>query len=259
MTKLCLETKLMAHIPIILKQNPENILIICFGMGTTLRSAMIYDKINCDVVEIIPEVFECFKYFHEDGEDILSSTRVNYYADDGRNFLLMNKNKSYDIITIDPAPPIWSSGTVNLYSREFFKLCKDRLNPEGILCLWVPPEKFHEVRIIMATFKSVFPEGTVWGGTTTPGIYLIGSDEPLNIDPELFIKANNNKKLIEDLTEWGDIITKPEYLMNLYILDPEEFSTFVGLSPIITDNNPYTEFPLWRPIPGYIPIYLLYQ
>ncbi|MFC1515905.1 hypothetical protein ACFL7E_04005 [Thermodesulfobacteriota bacterium] len=32
--------------------------------------------------------------------------------------------RAYDVITIDPAPPIYSAGTVNLYTREFLELCK---------------------------------------------------------------------------------------------------------------------------------------
>jgi len=202
MTHLCLETKLMAHLPFLLHKGPEDMLIICFGMGTTLRSALIHKNLRCDTVEIVPEVYDCFKYFHRNSDEIINDSRVNTYRDDGRNFLLM-RDKSYDIITLDPSPPLWSSGTVNLYSGEFFELCRERLKPGGILCLWVPPAPLPEVKMIMMTFYSVFPCGTVWSGVNYPGFYLIGTEKPLEIDVERFKEANKDEALVEDLNEWA--------------------------------------------------------
>src|SRR5271157_1821172 len=39
MTFLCTETKLMAHLPLMFAKDPKELLIICFGMGTTVKSA----------------------------------------------------------------------------------------------------------------------------------------------------------------------------------------------------------------------------
>jgi hypothetical protein len=35
-------------------------------------------------------------------------------------------------------------------------------------------------------------------------------------------------------------------LLSLLLLRPEELKRFVGDAPVITDDHPYTEFPLWR-------------
>ena len=45
-----------------------------------------------------------------------------------------------EMITMDPPPPLFAAGTVNLYSRDFFALCRDRLQPGGVLCVWIQPE-----------------------------------------------------------------------------------------------------------------------
>src|SRR5205823_7463946 len=42
MTKLVTETKLITHLPYLLAKDPKRYLIICFGMGTTTRSASLY-------------------------------------------------------------------------------------------------------------------------------------------------------------------------------------------------------------------------
>ncbi len=145
MTMLTFETKLMAHLPLLSHPNPKEALVICFGMGSTVCAVWAHKSVQCDVVEIVPEVYECFQYFHADGPKILADPRIHHYADDGRNFLLV-RPKKYDMITIDPAPPIWSAGTVNLYTREFFELCKSRLKDHGIICLWIPSTEAGEMR-----------------------------------------------------------------------------------------------------------------
>jgi spermidine synthase len=55
MTKLCTETKLMAHLPLMLHPKAQSILVVCFGMGTALRSAWSHKGVDCDVVELVGE------------------------------------------------------------------------------------------------------------------------------------------------------------------------------------------------------------
>lgn len=245
MTFLCTETKLMAHLPILLSQDPKDVLVVCFGMGTTLRSARVHKNLQIDVVELVPETYECYRFFHQDGPEVLADPRVRYFVDDGRNFLLM-RDKKYDVITIDPAPPLWSAGTVNLYSREFLELCRSRLTSNGITCLWVPPHDSTEVLMIMRTFQSAFPHTSVWKGIRYRGLYMIGTTKPLNIPMERFRQAFRDKDFLTDLWEWDKSVPHPDALANLFLLDKSQLSHFVRGVPIITDDHPYTEFPLWR-------------
>lgn len=247
MTSLCLETKLMAHLPILFNRSPEDILVICFGMGTALRSAWVHEPLKCDVVELVSAEYECFKYFHSNGPDILKSPRVRHYVDDGRNFLLM-RPKKYDVITVDPSPPIYSAGTVSLYTKEFFRLSRDRLKDGGAMCLWIPPAPFSEVRMIMKTFHSVFPNTYVCGGPQYPGLYMLGfiSVGPPNLDR--FVSANRNKAVVADLNEWNNAMPTPQSLLTLLVLKPDQLASFVDGAKVITDDRPYTEYPLWRSI-----------
>ena len=83
----------------------------------------------------------------------------------------------YDVITIDPAPPLHSAGTVNLYTREFFALCKSRLTPQGVLCMWLPHAPESEMKMIMRSYYEVFPQGLLFGALEFQGFYLIGHHE----------------------------------------------------------------------------------
>jgi spermidine synthase len=248
MTNLCVETKLMAHIPLLLHPDPKEALVVCFGMGTTVRSVRAHPGVACDVVELVPEVYECFRYFHADGPEVMADPRVRCYADDGRNFLLM-RPKTYDVITIDPAPPIWSAGTVNLYSREFFELCKARLNAQGILCLWLPPVEASEMRMVLKTYHAVFPHTFVWRSTWKPesGLFLLGfRDPPAQLD--LVARGAAGMRIAGDLNEWGDNLNPRTFLAELFQGRPDDVAAYAGDAKIITDDRPYTEFPLWRSI-----------
>ncbi len=249
MTHLCAETKLMAHLPLMLHKNPKDALVICFGMGTTVRSMRSHKSIQCDVVELAPDVYDCFKFFHADADQVLADPRIRHFADDGRNFLLV-RPKKYDIINVDPAPPIWSAGTVNLYTKEFFELCKDRLNDHGIFCLWIPSAQGDEMRMIMKTFVSVFPNASVWRGLAlpAPGFFMMGYKNEDAPSGNEFVNVDDPTEILNDLNEWEPMFSSVESLRGLFLMKPQSLVGFVRDEPIITDDRPYTEFPLWRSI-----------
>jgi len=248
MTKLCTQTKIMARLPRLLNSPPRSILVICCGMGTTLRSAWTYPDLRCDTVELVPETFDCFRYFHADAEAVFADPRVRRFADDGRNFLMMREER-YDVITIDPPPPVWSAGTVNLYTREFFTLCKDRLQPGGRLCVWIPPMELSEALMIIKTLHTVFPNTWVWRGPFNPdGVFLTGFKGSARPDVSRFFAPPENTAIIADLNEWDALFPTLDTLLRLLVLTPEQLALLDKNVPVITDNNPYTEFPLWRSI-----------
>jgi spermidine synthase len=245
----CTETKLMAHLPILLAENPRDMLVICFGIGTTLRSASIYEDINTTVVELVPAEFECFKYFYDNAEDILRQKNVRLVADDGRNFLLRSPDK-YDIISVDPSPPIHGDGTVNLYSQEFSQLCREHLKQNGIMCLWFPGGRTKHVEdrdYLIKTFYSVFPDVSLWAGPRRWGMYLIGRVKPRSINIPEIKKAFTNPKILADLTEIDRSCDTTEKLLRLRIyLEPRQMEHIMQTASLITDDYPFTEFPLWR-------------
>lgn len=245
----CTETKLIAHLPILLSEKPRDMLVICFGIGTTLRSASLHEDVNTTVVELVPAEFECFKYFYNNAEKIRRQKNVRFVADDGRNFLLCAKDK-YDIISIDPSPPIYSIGTVNLYSQEFFKLCRERLKQDGIMCLWFPAREAllkEDTYYLIKTFHSVFPDMSIWVSPHNWGIYLMGKMKPSNIDVNKIEKAFTNSKFLEDVTELDRMCDTPQKLLGMKAdIPPDTMKNILQNASLITDDYPFTEFPLWR-------------
>jgi spermidine synthase len=245
-TVLCTETKLMAHLPVMLADKPKEMLVICFGMGTTARSACIYDDLNITCVELVPEVFKCFRYYYGDAQRVVNRPNVRFIGNDGRNFLLLSPDK-YDIIIVDPSPPVYNAGTVNLYTREFFTMCKEHLTPGGVMCLWFLGSSRQDNEYIIKTFYSVFQNMTLWRGPHNWGFYLFGTSAPTNVDRSKIEQAFTNPRLVNDLSEIDNVCITSSQLLNLFAMrDGNDLDDLTKTASIITDNYPYTEFPLWR-------------
>ena len=106
MTILTPITKIMSHLPLaLLDHPPEKGLVVCFGMGTTFRSMLSWG-IHTTAVDLIPSVPAVFGYFHADGPELVKSPLARIVTDDGRRFLERASTKQYDVITLDPPPPV---------------------------------------------------------------------------------------------------------------------------------------------------------
>lgn len=259
MTHLCVETKLMAHLPLALADDPKDthddnardrrVCVICCGMGTSLKSAMVYDDVESWVVELLPDVFDCFGFFHPDQKNLLQRPDVHPIADDGRNYLQMN-DRRYDVITVDPAPPFYSAGTVNLYTREFFELAKSRITDGGVFCLWIPPWEEHEIRYVMKTYHDVFEHTRIWSGPGSDGFprgfYVMGRRTPFQDIHQRIDDMYRNPDVVKDLREWDDIVDSAPELQALYLCEGDEVRQLLTDVPVMTDDTPVTEFPLFR-------------
>ena len=81
---------------------------------------------------------------------------------DGRSHLRLT-TREYDVIVSEPSNP-WMAGVAALFTQEFFEAARARLRPGGVFCQWAHTYEIAEqdLRSIVHTFSSVFPEGTMW-------------------------------------------------------------------------------------------------
>ena len=136
MTALTIDARLMAVLPMMLRPQADSMLVICFGMGSTFRSGLI-GGVNVDGVELVPSVPKMFNHFYADGDRFLAEPRGRLLITDGRNYVELT-DRTYDLIIVDPPPPIESSGTAVLCSREFYVASSSRLNDGGLMLEWMP-------------------------------------------------------------------------------------------------------------------------
>lgn len=150
------------------------------------------------------------------------------------------------MITIDPPPPVEAAGVVNFYSVEFHKLCRERLAPGGLCSLWVPGCPLSEAKMILRSFAESYPYITVWGGQTAEGVFLFGSDEPQTIKRERLDEMLARPGVLADLKQWDAAADTTDKILGRYLMDRDGLLRYTEGHPLITDNYPRTEFPLWR-------------
>jgi spermidine synthase len=245
MTAKVTDTKMMAHLPMLLHPNPENTLVICFGMGTTYRSAVSYGE-NVTVVELVKEVADAFEYFYEDAPALRAYKRGRIVINDGRNFLKTTRKK-FDVITIDPPPPIDAAGVNNLHSEEFMELAREHLNEGGIMAHWIPypgtgsgVDDNETYDMLIRTFAKVFPYSYMHDSLNGGGLHVIGSMRPIDISA--ITKKLSNIAVSDDINEWEQV-PSGFFETGWYTLFPEYVA-----KPGITDNEPHLEFYLLRTI-----------
>jgi len=233
-------TQLMVgHIPLLLNVNPETAMVVGLGSGVTLAAAAQHPLKRIDCVEIEPAVVEASQFFKAENRNVLEDPRVNLIVTDARNYLAVNQHK-YDVIISQPSN-LWVAGMANLFSLEFYQLCKDRLTPGGILCQWshiyhISPEN---LKIVINTFKSVFPHTSIW--YTVPGdIMMVGSAEEIAFD---YIQLAENYSIHSVRADLQSLdIREPLALLSCYILDPDGVGRLVAGSRVNTDDHPILEF-----------------
>ena len=92
----------------------------------------------------------------------VNGKQVEVVYDDGRHFLRTTREK-FDIITSDPIDP-WVKGCAALNTVEYYRMCRDHLNPGGSVSLWIPlyQSNLETTKSVIATFFQVFPHGIMW-------------------------------------------------------------------------------------------------
>src|SRR6266542_2080847 len=133
--------RLFAYLPLALRPEAEDVLLICYGCGVTADALLQGPNVKrVDIVDISKEVFHLADFYTGiKYSNPLRDPRVHAVVQDGR-FFLQASPRQYDIITGEPPPPK-VAGSVNLYTEEFFSLMKSRLNEGGIATFWLPMNK----------------------------------------------------------------------------------------------------------------------
>jgi len=192
-----------------------------------------------DAVEIEPAVVEAASYFSNFNNNALNDPRLNLIIGDARNYMLTTEKK-YDVITAEPSNP-WMSGNANLFTKEQYELYKERLRPGGLMFQWAHLYDLRpsEVKMIVATFQSVFPHTTVWQDFSGSDIFLIGSEEALNIDFGAWQAKMAREDVKKDLARV--YLDNPFLLMSQAVLNEKGAKSFWQGANIHTDNRPLLE------------------
>jgi hypothetical protein len=165
-------------LPALFVDAPEHAFVIGYGTGVTVGElAALSSMREVTVAEISPGVIRAAPYFEKMNQHALTNGKTKVVVADAYRALLRSDQR-YDVIASEPSNP-WVAGVEMLFSQEFLRAAKDRLQPGGVYAQW-----FHSyendtsvVDLVLRTYASVFDQVAVWY-TLGPDLVLLGFKDP---------------------------------------------------------------------------------
>ncbi len=230
---------LLGQIPLLLHGGPEDVFVAGLGSGITAGSVLSHDIKNLVCAEISEEVVAASAFFTKENNNCLKDSRFRLRSEDARTVLELSPRK-YDVIISDPYNP-WMSGSTNMFSAEFFELCRSRLNRKGIMAQWFQMYDMDDepLLLLLNTFSSVFPNSQLWA-SKSGDVILIGSEEEIQINPIVFHNRFYSPAVLKNLKSAG--INTPFTLLSNQVLSPDGFYALSGYNKINSDLHPLLEF-----------------
>ncbi len=248
--------RMLGHIPALVHKKPESVLVVACGAGITAGSFVVHPDVKriviCDIEPLVPTVvtpmfgeenYHVVNGIAGENPHMVNGKQVEVVYDDGRHFLRTTREK-FDIITSDPIDP-WVKGCAALNTVEYYRMCRDHLNPGGSVSLWIPlyESNLDTTKSLIATFFRVFPQGILWsnerGGVGYDGI-LFGQVEPPKIDVDELqrrLDRPDHRLVKRSLQEvgygeikrgrTGEVVAREEGI--------DLLATYSGQAPLLTD------------------------
>jgi spermidine synthase len=235
--------RMLGHITTLVPKNPARVVVIGCGAGVTAGAVsidpLVKNQTIAEIEPLVPSVVS--KYFGEHNFNVVDNPKVHIHLDDARHYLLTTDEK-FDAITSDPLDP-WVKGAATLYTREFFQVVRNHLNPGGVVTLFVQLYESNEaaVKSEIATFLEAFPNGAVFANTANGQGYdlvLFGQLEggKINVDAvQQRLADPANAAVANSLREIG--IYNAIDLFGTYAGQTADMQTWLKDAVINTDRN----------------------
>jgi len=240
-TNADMETQLMcAHIPLLLHDDPKDVLIIGLASAITVGGAATHPVEHIRVVEVEKAMIPAARLFEDHNGRVMDDPRVEISINDARNELEFS-DATYDVIVSEPSNP-WMTVASNLFTEDFFRLAATRVRPGGLFSQWVqnyylPAE---DLRSIVAAFRSAFRYVAVFETFEGVDLLLLGSQEPLRLDLDRIGSRMRELSVRIDLARVD--IRRPADVLPLFVLGPDQVDRFVDGAQRNTDDNARVEF-----------------
>jgi spermidine synthase len=232
---------LLGHLPMLLHPDPQDVFVLGLGTGVSAAAIARYPVRSIEIADIEGAARDATKMFEAENRDVLADTRVHFLRADGRNALLARR-RLYDVILSDPSD-VWVAGTGNLLTREFYALARTRLKPQGIMVQWFHMHSLlpEQLKLLVATFRSVFPNTTLWR-PNHGDVILMGTVDPLPWDSErLADRVARVPGVGADLQSVG--IWDPLAVFAPFVLEGDDLRRLLAdVHAVHTDDEPVLEY-----------------
>lgn len=231
---------LVAHLPLLARPDARDVLVVGLGSGITAGAVLAHPVERLDVVELAPEVVEAAAWFEEQNRGVLKDPRTRLTVGDGRAWI-ESTGRTYDVISSEPTNP-WIAGVANLFTREYFTRCRERLAPGGVMVQWVQayatsPADF---RAVVGTFLEAFPNASLWKSLNETDYVLLGIRGDSRPD------GARMEALLQEPGPRGEALRQagldPDRLARCFVADRPTLEAWVEGAARVTDDHPFLEF-----------------
>lgn len=248
------DQKSLAHLPMALCRTPRAALSVGFGGGGASYSFLLHDdleRVHC--VEICPAVVRAAPFLTAANHGFLErrDPRYRLIFDDARAYLRCT-SEQYDVISTDCTDLRYKS-SANLYDLEYFDQCRRRLNPGGLVVVWLPLGGLSDrmFRATLRTFHRVFPETAVFymHNEWTHYVLLAGWRERVEIDFSRVMAVLSKPAIRDDLAEIG--LADPCKFVATFVTAGRPLAAYLDGDLLNTQDAPVLEFEGPRHMAGF--------
>jgi len=236
---LVADSKMLAHLPLLLAEEPQSALTVGYGTGTTSGSMLLHD-VAVHAVEIEEKIIEAAPLFSELNASSYENPALNLVLDDARNYIGV-ADQGFDVIVTDVTNLKYKRNPY-LYTRKYFRIMQDALTEDGIAAAWLPIGglSFQDLRILIATFDRVYPHTTLWYFTPYPTHFIIavGTPEPTSVNLDALAQKMDRVRADLQTINVQDVYE----VAGMLLLGEQDVDDLVAGQPIHTDDRPILEF-----------------
>lgn len=230
------------HLPLLLHPGARKVVHLGAATGISAGASLAHPVEKLFVVELVPGVAHAAERFFADANrGVYADPHTRVVVDDARNFLGHTRER-FDVVVADLFVP-WRAGTGSLYAREHFAAVRQRLEPGGLFCQWLPLYQLtrREFEVLAATFVDVFPRAALWRGDffgAFPIAALVGwRDE---VTPVASVAEATRALAARGETDrW---VTDPSGVWALYVGPLGPLADALAEAPRNSDDRPRIEF-----------------
>ena len=236
---LLADSKMLAHVPLLLAEEPKSALTVGYGTGTTSGSMLLYD-VDVYAVEIEKKIIEAAPLFSKVNYASYADPGLDIVLDDARNYIATT-DEEFSVIVTDVTNLKYKRNPY-LYTREYFEIMRGALSEEGVAAAWLPVGglSFNDLRTLIATFDNVFPHTTAWYFTQFPTHFIILVGTPDSTQVNLTELGERMAMVERDLRSLN--VDNVHKLASMLLLGESDIDSLVDGAPIHTDNRPILEY-----------------
>jgi spermidine synthase len=237
--------KLLVHMPMLLRDRAERVLLLGFGNGASAYSILQHDRVReVDVAVRNLSVLKAAVYQTEANQGLLKQPDDRLKIVQGDLHDLLDQAESvFDLIAVD-FTDLRQQGQARQFATPFLQTCRKLLGEEGMIAVWLPLEGLNAdmVKIALATFDDVFPETTVFYITSEPTqrLLLIGQMVPWTIDFRQCERNLSESDVRDDLAEY--FLDDLDKLLSFYLIGGQALDEYVADVRVNDTEWPLLEF-----------------